>query len=162
MHRLLYFLAFCPIFFLSAVQPAYKEPQTVASTEGLPSSIVNESVCVISGEYVDAAVDLVVPGPEPLVIQRRYGSHSLSVNGNLGRSWSLNHGELLILGQSVYDDGQEESQQVWVMALRQPSGAQLDYMYPVSKSAKKKKRLDFRLITPKNLFKICDQDALLL
>ena len=55
----------------------FQEAPEVASTEGLPSSIVNGSVCIISGEYVDLAVDFVIPGPEPLVIARHYGSYSL-------------------------------------------------------------------------------------
>lgn len=51
-------------------------PETVAVTtlESCPSSVVAGCVNAISGDYFETAVDLVVPGPQPLVVQRTYCS----------------------------------------------------------------------------------------
>ncbi len=147
MRRLMFFwICLWPIFLMWGNTPDYQEAPNVATTEGLPSNLVNQSVCVISGEYTDSVLDVVLPGPEPLIIQRNYGSQS---NGGLGKSWSFNHRERLILGQATYE--KEESTPVWVIGFRQPSGAQLDYIHPRSKETHKKKRLHFELLIPKGL-----------
>jgi len=138
------FLSLFPLFFLVGEEFQYQEPKGVATTEGLPSNFVNQSVCVISGEYTDVVQDIVLAGPEPLVIQRTYSSQG---RGGLGRGWSFNHHEKLIVGHAVYD----KKEPILIMALRQPSGAQLDYIYPRSKEALKKKDLQFRLLIPKGL-----------
>jgi len=57
------FISFFIIAHLAGEQIEY-EPQEVATNEGLPSSIVNGCVCVITGEYIDVTNDLVIPGPE--------------------------------------------------------------------------------------------------
>jgi hypothetical protein len=97
-----FFFLICvwPFIVLMAAPVEYQEPKEVATTEGLPSSLVNQSVCVISGEYTEAVQDIVLPGPEPLILQRFYGNQS---RGNLGRAWSFNHGESLIVGDAIYD-----------------------------------------------------------
>lgn len=133
-----------PLFLLRGVTNHYQEAPNVATTEGLPSNLVDESVCVISGDYSDSVVDVIVPGPEPLVLQRNYSNYC---RGNLGKSWSFNHYDQLVVGEAVY----EEKQPIWIIGLRQPSGSQLDYIYPKSKEALKKKDLLFRLSVPKGL-----------
>ncbi len=62
--------------------------ESVASQEGLPLSIVNNSVCVITGEFVDTQTDLVLPGPEPLLLERTYSSGS-RMESDLGYSWTF-------------------------------------------------------------------------
>ena len=85
------------LFFLFAFLPLigaileYGEPQEVATTEGLPSSLVHQSVCAISGEYVDAIVDVIIPGPEPLVISRVYTSFCGE------KPWNFNHYDRLVV-----------------------------------------------------------------
>ena len=81
-------ICLCPFFGLLGDSLKPQECQDVTAIEGLPSSLVNQTVCAISGAYTDAVIDLILPGPESLVIQRSYSS-----NGgiNLGHSWSLNH-----------------------------------------------------------------------
>ena len=116
------------------------EPQEVATTEGLPSSLVNQTVCAISGEYTDHVVDVILPGPEPLVISRVYNSFSA------GKPWTFNHYEKLIV-----DYGRYEDKPVDHVRLRQPTGAQLDYIFEKKSNYKKLKKLDFKLITPKGL-----------
>lgn len=145
MQRFLFiWMCLWPFMLLRGTPFEYQEPKEVATTEGLPSSLVNQSVCVISGEYTDSVQDVVLPGPEPFIIQRFYGNKS---QGSVGHGWSFNHFEKLILGDAIYD----QKQSVWIIALRQPSGAQLDYIYPKSKEAVKKKDLQFELLLPKGL-----------
>ena len=52
--------------FFSAQPIQNHEPKNVSTIEGLPSSIVNSSVCVISGEIHNSVQDAFVDGPEPL------------------------------------------------------------------------------------------------
>ena len=104
-------------FFSLAATQEYVEPQDVATTEGLPSSLVNQSVCAITGEYTDSILDVTIPGPEPLVISRVYTSFSTN------RGWFFNHYDKLILGNVNY-----EGAPAHIIVFRQPSGAQLDYI----------------------------------
>jgi hypothetical protein len=122
----------------------YEGAPEVATTEGLPSSLVNQSVCVISGQYIDSVIDLVIPGPEPLVMQRHYGNQA---DGNIGGFWSFNHFARMAAGKALY----QKEQPIWVLALREPSGSQFDYIYPQSREATKKKHLQFQLIVPSAL-----------
>ena len=137
MKSLMFILACLWSFFLSADYPHYQDAPEVSSTEGLPSSLVNGSVCVISGEYVDSVVDLVIPGPEPLVIARHYGSHS---------GWSYNHVDKIRVFNTYYKQHDYPSV---VMDLRQPSGARLNYLYPRAKDLDKREKLKFKLLMPK-------------
>jgi hypothetical protein len=86
----------------------------------------------------------VIPGPESLVITRHYDSQA---GGPLASSWSFNHNETLILGDAEH----EKKGPIWLIGLRQPSGAQLDYIHPSSKDGLKKKKLEFKLLVPKGL-----------
>lgn len=138
-----------PIFFLSSFSSLccadiqYHEPKEVASTEGLPSSLVNGAVCVISGEYSDSVQDIVLQGPETFSLQRSYGSNA---GGNFGLGWSVNHYERLILGNVTY-----KNQPVWIIGMRQPSGTQLDYIHYKTNKASKSNDLNFELLLPKGL-----------
>lgn len=66
------------------------EPVSLAALEGEPSSIVHGCVSVITGDYVESQADIVIPGVDPLVIQRSYVSHPLT-DRSMGHGWSLNH-----------------------------------------------------------------------
>jgi len=59
---------------------------SLASTEGLSSSIVAGHVSAITGELVIHEQDLVLPGPRPLALQRTYCSGDTS-GADLYRSW---------------------------------------------------------------------------
>lgn len=63
---------------------------SLASTSGMPSTVVNGTVCVISGEYVDSQTDLTIPGPLPLLLKRTYSSMS-DVKNTLERGWRLSY-----------------------------------------------------------------------
>lgn len=60
---------------------------SVINLEGEPNAIVNGCVCAITGAYIDSEVDLVVPGAQPIVIQRNFSGSKKSTWGG----WHLNH-----------------------------------------------------------------------
>jgi hypothetical protein len=138
-------------FFLFCENPSdYAGPSDVVSTEGLPSNFVNQSVCVISGEYTDSIQDLVLPGPEPLVLQRFYGNFS---EGCLIRGgWSFNHYENAIVQEAYH----QEDGGIYVVSLRQASGAVLNYKHP-SKKIKKEHKVRFNFVPPKGLTNAADR-----
>jgi RHS repeat-associated protein len=70
----------------------------IALTEGLPSSTVNGCVDAISGIYFDHEVDLIVPGPEPILVERYYAS-------TLPRGWRDNVSSSFFLEPQDFDKG---------------------------------------------------------
>lgn len=62
----------------------------LANLESEPNGIINNSVNVITGDYTDFQVDIMIPGPEPLTLERAYISSCRSI-GTLCGSWFLNH-----------------------------------------------------------------------
>jgi len=68
----------------------------LANLEGDPSTIVNGSVNVITGDYIDTDVDLILPGPEPLVLQRSYTSSDVK-GGHFCAVWHSNFESFLDL-----------------------------------------------------------------
>ena len=70
---------------------------SVVDVEGIPSATVG-NVNVITGDFCDGSVDLVLPGPEPLKIERSYLSSDFE-KGSLFYGWNLNHfGKLIVEG----------------------------------------------------------------
>jgi hypothetical protein len=57
-HRLLLFLLCLSPFLIFGSSFDLKETRDVATTEGLPSNLMNQSVCVISGAYTDSILDM--------------------------------------------------------------------------------------------------------
>ena len=98
---------------------------------------MNGSVCAISGEYVDSVVDLVIPGPEPLIIARHYGSHS---------GWSYNHVDKIRIFSAYYNENDYLST---IMDIRHASGSRHNYFYPRTKDVENHKKLKFKFLMPK-------------
>lgn len=94
------------------------------SPGGVSSSGIVEGVCVISGKWNDAEVDLIMPGPEPLVVERYYQS-------SLSNSWSDNLQNYIYL----FADHPTNSQYATRVCgkFRDPSGAQIYYSHPMTK-----------------------------
>lgn len=67
----------------------------ITNFEGEPSTYVH-NVDITTGNYCESVVDLVVPGAEPLVVQRFYSSANVNanINGNgiCGAVWFTNYG----------------------------------------------------------------------
>ena len=90
----------------------------IANLNGEPSAIVNNAVNVITGHYNDSQIDLVIPGAEPLIIQRHYTS-SYYDEGSLCHGWNINHfGEIYFDGggkdtiANVYENGKPKTRYV--------------------------------------------------
>lgn len=121
--------------------------ESVATLEGLPSSIVNGSVCVITGDLTDSVLDLILPGPEPLVLSRNYSSRDCG--GGYGVGWHSNHVDCM-----KYESGRWDGKSSWLCQLVQPSGACLNYTHEDHKDNKYKTKLDLMFRKPKGLSNI--------
>ena len=96
----------------------------VSATEGLPSSLVN-GVSVISGDYTMAQTDLVLPGPESLVFQRHYSTHT--PGGQFGLGWGINHDEEVMIERCWISTAKKNEVPTWELSLIQSSGTHLTY-----------------------------------
>lgn len=141
-------LYLCFSFFLIAEDSEI--PRSVAALEGLPTSIVEDAVCAITGEYVDYAVDVILPGPEPLVITRSYSS--MNTMGNLGDYWSHNHCDAMLLSKVI-----KQHVPYYRIFLVQPTTAKIGYMCPMKKADEtkkkktKKQKIEFLIDMPKGI-----------
>lgn len=75
--------------------PDERPDMSVINLEGEPSSIVNHCVNALSGDYVDISTDLVIPGAQPIVIQRNFSSSNKSLWGG----WHFNYESSLLATQ---------------------------------------------------------------
>ncbi len=71
-------------------------PSSLANTENLVNTIVHGCVSVITGDFVDYGVGMVLDGPTPVVIDHGYSSSSHSTS-NMGSSWWMSHPHQFIL-----------------------------------------------------------------
>lgn len=101
---------------------------SLAGTSGLLHTLVNDSVSVITGEYLDSEVDLVLPGPEPLILKRFYSSDDNSA-GYLYDAWHLNHPASFRLDK----ERQPGHDLLFTAVLGEPSGANLSYRQQLRK-----------------------------
>jgi RHS repeat-associated protein len=76
-------------------EQSYIPESALISSAGLCSAIVNNSVNVISGQFIDSNVDLTIPGIEPLVLARTHLSNDFHYG--LGSGCYFNHATRLIL-----------------------------------------------------------------
>lgn len=88
----LFILLCCPLY--SEVSNK-AEPDVAANFDAEPSTFVGK-VNVITGAYQEASQDLVIPGAEPLIIQRAYCCQDYEA-GTLFNGWNLNHGGSFLL-----------------------------------------------------------------
>lgn len=92
------------LLILLVVSKAYSSPEAInynaiTNFEGEPSNYVH-NVDITTGNYCESVVDLVVPGAEPLVVQRFYSSDNTSnsyiySNGICGAVFFTNYGSTL-------------------------------------------------------------------
>lgn len=132
----------------SAFVQAKDEVETtdIAATEGLPNTIVNGSVCVITGEYIDQETDFYLPGPEPLVFHRFYSSLDRK-SGNLCSNWQINHRNFIQFDNAKYK-GEEVISFKWV----QSSTSRITYTALLDDlNRHHTKSTSFSLIKPKGL-----------
>lgn len=75
----LYFFAFLILLFPHTVESYGKDlglPAPLSTTDGTPSGIVAGCVSAVDGVYFESEIDMVVPGPLPIVCSRTYNSRS--------------------------------------------------------------------------------------
>ena len=135
----LFILFFSSLFGEESLNQLDQLSQSVELTDGLPSNIVNDSVSVISGEYIDHAVDIVLMGPRPLVFERTYSNFIME--GTFFRSWNNNHSSILLTYDAKY-----EKKDVDGLRLILPHGS--SYFY---KKEKSKRASQYELVVPKGL-----------
>lgn len=72
----------------------------LVSTESDPESFIEHCVNVMSGEYCEAATDLVIAGPDALVLQRFFSTHD-AVTGNQEGAFRIVPQRFLVIGKDI-------------------------------------------------------------
>ncbi len=103
-YTLLSFLFTCACLFLAADEdPTHTQVKSevhdnavpsLVNLTSLPSSFVNRSVNIITGDYCENNQDDIVSGPDRYILGHNYCSSSLE-EGNLGDGWNFSHHYLL-------------------------------------------------------------------
>jgi len=99
------------------------------STESDPDAFIQNSVNVINGDYCEAATDLVITGPDALILQRFYSTKD-SVNGTQKGGWRIFPERFLVVGKdrSRKSSASGKDQFDWTLAFTgERSGGILPY-----------------------------------
>lgn len=88
---------FC-LFNFCAVFAGNFSPKQLVTTESDPDAFVQECVNVINGDYCESGTDLVIEGPDPLILQRFYSSKNY-LTGKESGGWRFLTQRFLIVGQ---------------------------------------------------------------
>lgn len=89
--------------FPSSFEHLEQNHQKEMNFEGLPSSIVANSVNIITGDYQEATTDITLPGSAGFEVTRFYSSSNCQL-GTLQYGWHLNHG-----GKILSQNGKDHS-----------------------------------------------------
>lgn len=84
--------------FLSIRLYVYSSFPLLTSTEADPDSFIDHCVNVINGDYCESATDLVIAGPDPLVLQRFYSTRDY-VTGEQPGGWRIFPQRFLVIGK---------------------------------------------------------------
>lgn len=71
---------------IPTIQNESTPEQNLATLGGEPSAFINGCVNAITGNFIDSAIDLYAPGPDPLIVERIYTNTS---------GWSINEPEVV-------------------------------------------------------------------
>lgn len=116
---LLLFLAFSPL---------YADQWTAAllpSTESDPDAFIGHYFNAITGDYCETVTDLVINGPDPLILQRHYNSKNY-MTGEKGGGWRLFSQNFLILGKEPSRTSPSSQERIYAFTGAR-SGAILTY-----------------------------------
>ncbi len=83
-------LSICSISFAEG-ESSSKLPDTLANIEAEPSSFAHGCVNVITGDYTENECDIVIPGVDPLVLNRFYTSGNSTFSRTPSTGWCFNH-----------------------------------------------------------------------
>src|SRR5437016_1679082 len=97
-------------FGISAEEESDSDSVQLIDLKGLPSSSIDGCVNVITGNFTPYAIDLVVPGSNPINLSRSFNSRSPKP-GDLCDAWTTNFG-----GKVSMISYQEEKQAVMTHA----------------------------------------------
>src|SRR5271157_5459993 len=70
----------------------------LCSTASDPDALVEKCVNVINGDYCEAVTDLIIAGPDPLILQRFHNSKNYVTGQGYG-GWRIFPQMLLVLGK---------------------------------------------------------------
>ena len=70
----------------------------LVSTESDPDAFIQNSVNVINGDYCESATDLVIAGPDALMLQRFYSSKNI-ITGSQPGGWRHFPQRFLVIGK---------------------------------------------------------------
>ena len=91
--------SFLTIFTLCLYLPALSAGQLQdVSTESDPDAFIQNSVNVINGDYCESATDLVITGPDVLVLQRFYSTKDI-ITGVQAGGWRMLPQRFLVIGK---------------------------------------------------------------
>lgn len=96
----------------------------MADLEGEPSAMVAQHVNVITGDFNDFQLDLVVPGIEPLKVERSF-SGSTKYEGSLCAGWNLN-----LFGRLTEGSAKIDGEKYFSAAVHEGHGATTIYETP--------------------------------
>lgn len=121
------------------------EQPGISDLDQEPSTIVAGHVNVISGDFVDSEVDIVIPGPHPFTFERYYSS-SNETDSDFGKGWSTNLGGTLEFHRST-SRGNHGKEIEYTVNLNNNSGQScqfiIDTYVPKHKEAQSRK---FRIV----------------
>ncbi|CDR34713.1 DUF6531 domain-containing protein [Criblamydia sequanensis] len=86
---LFFICSFTNVF--SITEKEYTHEKSLIDSQGLPTSVVDGCVNVISGDFVDFETDLALPSSELFTLSRSYTSSDYFMQ-SLCNGWSFNHG----------------------------------------------------------------------
>ncbi len=85
------------VTFFSSLQVAANQVPLV-STESDPDAFIHNCVNVITGDYCEAATDLLITGPDSLILQRFYSNRD-SITGTQSGGWKIFPERFLVIGK---------------------------------------------------------------
>jgi len=99
----------------------------LVSTESDPDAFIQKSVNVINGDYCESATDLVISGPDAIVLQRFYSTKDVITGAEAG-GWRMLPQRFLVIGKDVSGRPCNIANQGWAFALvGERSGGILPY-----------------------------------
>lgn len=94
------FLRYCflLIALLGYTSPVFSNQLQLVSTESDPDAFIQNSVNIINGDYCESATDLVIKGPDALVLQRFFSAKDAITGGQEG-GWRMLPQRFLVVGK---------------------------------------------------------------
>lgn len=89
------------LFLLLSLDALPTKPLPLISTESDPDAFIEGYVNVINGNYCESTTDLLITGPDPLILQRFYSSMN-GVDGSPNGGWRILPQRFLVVGKGFF------------------------------------------------------------